>query len=194
MKSKTSKYIRYSIELLEDLKNRRDRSTRSVESDLVIFQKWMELARKWLMFVVAFRFSKSYGDILKGTYKYDMFYDTNHQETIKILKGAMREFVYDNKEILKLELAAKKIIGSLMDDFIYAVMYWKEENDDFRPSKADKKFISIISANYKEDYLRAKTDDVAENLYLRFLMVTDFISGMTDSYAKNLYQELNGID
>nr|WP_276537351.1 hypothetical protein [Flavonifractor plautii] len=24
-------------------------------------------------------------------------------------------------------------------------------------------------------------------------MVTDFISGMTDSYAKNLYQELTGI-
>ena len=30
-------------------------------------------------------------------------------------------------------------------------------------------------------------------LYLRLLLVTDFISGMTDSYAKNLYQELTGI-
>lgn len=26
-----------------------------------------------------------------------------------------------------------------------------------------------------------------------FLMVTDFISGMTDSYAKDLYQQINGI-
>ena len=33
----------------------------------------------------------------------------------------------------------------------------------------------------------------AEKLYLRLLLVTDFISGMTDSYAKRLYQELNGI-
>ena len=30
-------------------------------------------------------------------------------------------------------------------------------------------------------------------LYLRMLLVTDFISGMTDSYAKDLYQKLNGI-
>ena len=30
-------------------------------------------------------------------------------------------------------------------------------------------------------------------LYLRLLLVTDFISGMTDSYAKNLYQELTVI-
>ena len=34
----------------------------------------------------------------------------------------------------------------------------------------------------------------AEELYLRFLMVTDFISGMTDSYARNLYRIANGLD
>lgn len=36
-------------------------------------------------------------------------------------------------------------------------------------------------------------DEVPERLYLKFLMVTDFISGMTDSYAKGLYRDLNGI-
>lgn len=188
---------RYSTELIDNLKNGIKGKNRSIEIDLIEFQKWMELVRKWLMFVVAYSFSKNYVEILNGTYKYDMFYNTNHQYTINILKGAMGEFVYDNKEILKLELAAKKIIGSLMDDFIYAFMYWEEESDDgesYKPSKADKKLINIISSNYKIDYLRAKTTDVAENLYLRFLLVTDYISGMTDSYAKNLYQELNGID
>lgn len=54
--------------------------------------------------------------------------------------------------------------------------------------------MNIISSNYKEDYLCARTDDEIENLYLRFLIVTDFVSGMTDSFAKNLYWELNGID
>lgn len=132
---------------------------------------------------------------MDGAYKADMFTDTNHEETIRILKGAMKEFVYDNNEILKLELAAKKIIGSLLDDFVYAVLYWgEEETKEYKMSKADKKYVNIISANYKDDYLHAKTEDEAENLYLRFLMVTDFISGMTDSYAKQLYQELNGIN
>ena len=32
-----------------------------------------------------------------------------------------------------------------------------------------------------------------EKLYLRLMLVTDFVSGMTDSYAKDLYQKLNGI-
>ena len=54
--------------------------------------------------------------------------------------------------------------------------------------------VGFFSENYKNDYLNCRGEDEAENLYLRFLMVTDFISGMTDSYAKNLYRELNGID
>ena len=31
-------------------------------------------------------------------------------------------------------------------------------------------------------------------LYLRILLVTDYISGMTDSFMKTLYQELIGIE
>ena len=36
-----------------------------------------------------------------------------------------------------------------------------------------------------------KTEE--EKLYLRLLLVTDYVCGMTDSYAKRLYQEMNGI-
>lgn len=32
-----------------------------------------------------------------------------------------------------------------------------------------------------------------EKLYLRILLVTDYICGMTDSYAKRLYQELKAM-
>lgn len=185
-------YQKYADELLDDLTERLDAGDRSKEADLVAFQKWMELVRKWLMYVVAYRFSRSYPAIMNGTYEQDMFYDTNHEESIKILKGAMKEFVYDNSEILKLELSAKKIIESLLNDFVTAVVYY-DQKGDYQPSKADKKLINIISENYKNDYLNAKTGREAEDLYLRFLIVTDYISGMTDSYAKNLYNELNGL-
>lgn len=191
----TKPHQKYTLELLTNLKERLDEKNRTAESDLVAFQKWMELVKKWLMFVTAFSFSKNYDKILSGTYKKDLFFGTNHQETMKILKHAMKKFVYNDREILKLELSAKKIISSLLDDFIHAVIYWDEKETDkkYKPSKADEKIVNLISANYKEDYSHAKTSDSTKNLYLRFLMVTDYISGMTDSYAKNLYQELNGI-
>ena len=48
----------------------------------------------------------------------------------------------------------------------------------------------------KDKNLKASKDEdlkEAYKLYLRLLKVVDFISGMTDSYAKKLYQQLNGI-
>ena len=63
----------------------------------------------------------------------------------------------------------------------------------YKQSQKEKKLCGLIPENLREDYFHAKREDTAFNLYLRFLMVTDFISGMTDSYAKNLYQELNKV-
>ena len=39
--------------------------------------------------------------------------------------------------------------------------------------------------------LQAQTASAEDKLYLRILMITDFISGMTDNYAKQLYREWN---
>lgn len=158
------------------------------------FKKWVACTKKWLMYVVVFRFAKSYDDIMSGSYKYDLFHDTFHEDTIKILKGAMKKFVFNDCEILKLELSAKKIIETLLNDFIYAVIYWNEDNTKKKMSKADKKYVNLISRSLRNEYKKIDTGDESERLYNRFMMVIDFISGMTDSYAKNLYQELYGIN
>ena len=63
--------------------------------------------------------------------------------------------------------------------------------EEYRPTAAEKKLVKLLSENqlacYRAD---AEGKDEGYRLYLRLLLVTDFISGMTDSYAKNLYQEL----
>ena len=83
-----------------------------------------------------------------------------------------------------------------MENFIHAVLYYdyQDAENQYVPSKADKKYISIFSDNYKHDYEKAKTGDEKFDLYLRLLMVTDYISGMTDSCARTLYRELSGIE
>jgi dGTPase len=66
--------------------------------------------------------------------------------------GSIIKFGFSAQEILKLELAAQSIITSLMDKFIPAVIYY-EENDknsqEFKQSKACRKFTALISDNYK---------------------------------------------
>lgn len=61
-------------------------------------------------------------------------------------------------------------------------------------TQVQKKLVSLISDNYKMIYsMCARDRDDEERLYLRLLLVTDYICGMTDTFAKDMYQELNGI-
>lgn len=161
------------------------------EETFQLFHNWVDYVRNWLMYVVVFRFDKSYDSILKGNYKNNLFYDTFHQFTIEILQNIMVEYVFQSENIVKLELAAQTIINSLLNKFVPILQKYDTEQ---KLTKAEKKIINIIPANYLQDYeLAKKDDDYAFNEYLRILIATDYISGMTDSYAKNLYQELNGI-
>ena len=61
-------------------------------------------------------------------------------------------------------------------------------------TSVQEKLMSVISDNYKAIYhIYAEGKEETERLYLRLLLVTDEVCGMTDSYAKALYQELSGI-
>lgn len=52
----------------------------------------------------------------------------------------------------------------------------------------------LLSQNYRDDYEKTKTGGECTDLYLRLLMVTDYISGMTDTYTRTLYRELIGVE
>ena len=58
--------------------------------------------------------------------------------------------------------------------------------------------ITLVSSRYIDDYKSAKEKDnitdESELLYHRILIATDFISGMTDGYAKMLYKKIYGLD
>lgn len=183
----------YTNRLIEDLKARRKKN-----NDSVAFSAWLNYTRRWLMYVAVFRFSSSYQDIMNGTYTHDLFYNTNHSLTIKLLKDAMVEFVFDSPGILKLELSSQSILSFLLEKFVHAALYWDKDYADkdkgYVPSKADKKYMSIFSDSYKQDYTKERKGEEAYDLYLRLLMVTDYISGMTDTFARTLYRELSGIE
>lgn len=180
----------YSQRLINDLQDRRGKQ----EDDGRVFKKWIAYIRRWLMYTAVFRFSKSYDEIMRGSFADDLFYDTYQTKTVGILKGAMRQFVFDSPGILKLELSSQTILSFLLSKFVQAVLYYECVDDEYKPSKADKKYLDILPFNYKQDYRAIRIGNEAIDLYLRLLMVTDYISSMTDSYARTLYRELSGIE
>ena len=84
------------------------------------------------------------------------------------------------------------MIDFLMDKFMKAIVYYDDETRKL--DSIGERMVSFISSNYKRAYhYHAEGKSEVEKLYLRLLLVTDYICGMTDSYAKRLYQELKAI-
>ncbi len=83
--------------------------------------------------------------------------------------------IYRSKDVVDIELAGYKVISTLLELFIDAVRY---------PEKAySKLLIHRISAQYEVD---------APTLYGKIQAVLDYISGMTDVYALDLYRKIKG--
>lgn len=190
----TSSHIKYTQDLINNLQTKKTSTGKNDETKM--FKEWVRYTRRWLMYVATYRFSKSYNDIMEGTYTNDLFFDTNHDITIKILKKAMNEFVFNSRGILKVELASQNILSFLLDKFVHAALFYGDEDEKVNDvlTKSDKKYMDIFSANYIADYRDSKGSDDKMNMYLRLMMVTDYISGMTDTYARTLYRELSGIE
>lgn len=180
----------YVEKYIKELQKRR----KNIGNDEKALGEWLNYTRRWLMYCAVYSFSINYNDIMDGKYKKDLFKDTNVSEVIKMLKDAMKEFVFCDSSILKLELSSQTIISFLLDKFIHAAIYFGCEEEKDNLTKADRKLLSIFSENYKNDYDKQRTGVEQEDLYLRLLMVTDYISGMTDTFARTLYRELCGIE
>ena len=85
--------------------------------------------------------------------------------------------IYRSKEVLDIELAGYHIIGSLLERFIDAIQ---------TPSHA---YSTILLNRVPEQY-----NMYAESITERVQAVIDFISGMTDVYALDLYRKITGMD
>lgn len=100
-------------------------------------------------------------------------------------------YVFSSREIYRMEVKEAVILDFLMERMIQAVLYY---DTDRELNAIDSRVLSFISDNYKKAYsYQAEGKSEAEKLYLRLLLVTDYVCGMTDSYAKRLYQDMNGI-
>ena len=128
---------------------------------------------------------------MDGSYDADIFKGTYGEELMNLLGDMAYRRVFSTPDIYRMEVTESVILDFLMTKFVNAVLYYDTEKE---MSDIDLRLISFISENYKSAYHnQAKGKSEAEKLYLRLLLVTDYLCGMTDSYAKRLYQEMNAI-
>lgn len=159
--------------------------------DIYAVQNWVVSVQGQMIFAASDCFIDNYKEIMDGTYKYDLFHNTPENIIMDTLGDIEYRYSFTSMPIYKLEVAADTIFNFLLDRFIESVIYY---DTDEKMSVVGTRIIALISNDYRRIYhLFSKDKSEKEKLYLRLVLATDYLCGMTDSFAKNLYQELNGI-
>jgi dGTPase len=103
---------------------------------------------------------------------------------LKEIKNISKERIYSYSAVIERETAGYEVLGGLLDIFITAV----NDASEGRLSNRDRTTLKLLPTQFLGP---EGIPDV--NLYTRLLKITDFVSGMTDSYAVSLYRKLKGI-
>lgn len=117
-------------------------------------------------------------EILAGTFEGSLIdhISERQKKAYKECEKISYSKIYQSKPVLDIELSGYKIMATLMEVFIEAAV---------NPSRFySKQLLRRVSSQY---------DIENKNLEERIMAVIDYISGMTDIYALDIYQKINGI-
>lgn len=155
-------------------------------------KNWIVRVQGFLLNCATYGFTSNYTAIMNGEYKHDLFYHTFAEKLMDLLGDFAFREVFTSDAIYRMEVSESAMIDYLMEKFVSAAIKYDDNTEKL--GTIESRMIWFISDNYKNAYHRqARGKSEAEKLYLRLLLVTDYICGMTDSYAKRLYQELNAM-
>ena len=117
-------------------------------------------------------------EILSGTFQGSLIdhISERQREAYRRCAAVSVQRIYRSRPVLDVELSGYKIMATLMQQMIEAVMH---------PQRYySQQLIDRVSSQY---------DIGAPDLETRLMAVIDYIAGMTDVYALDVYQKINGI-
>ncbi len=117
-------------------------------------------------------------EILQGTFQGSLIdhISPRQREAYRRCAAISVQRIYRSRPVLDVELSGYKIMATLMQQMIEAVMH---------PQRYySQQLIDRVSSQY---------DISAPDLETRLMAVIDYIAGMTDVYALDVYQKINGI-
>ena len=183
------------------------------ELDYGDVEEWGNLTRDAIMDSVVEVFVGNIDKLYKGVFEKSLFEESSLSWLEEATKNLKVKYVYEHDMLVKPEIAAVTMVNCLMNTFIsvaakFAVGFEGFEKADqtdlmgkiFKTeafkglSDVEKKYFELIPENFVKDYTdwydwtEAKSQVAFdEKLYHGILIATDFISGMTDRQAKDIY-------
>ena len=122
--------------------------------------------------------------MLAGAFDEELVALIPHAQSLEAFRALARDRVYQSAVVLNLQSPGAAILGQLLDAFVGAVEAAAAGASLF-PARA---ILDLLPGQFLAEDGRPAAD-----LYARVLAVTDFVSGMTDSYAVAVAQKLRSL-
>ncbi len=135
----------------------------------------------------ALEFQANYDAIMAGGYSNELLSVGKSSGLLSACKLLARQKVYVHSDVLKRELVGRSVIHGLLDAF------WEgaRQSPGAKLRTFAGKLYYLLSANYRQIFewnLELRKDLPRE--YQQLQLVTDYVCGMTDSFAIALHREL----
>ncbi len=183
------KYLEDVEEHVEEKEKEIQFSGRAKDKTLVRY--FRVLAIREIVTASSKAFMDNYEEIMEGDYHGELVEDSTAWPLVKACRKINLGRVYCSDETLNLELMGRKVIQDLLD------IYW--EGYDFRGNgkknlsnseKFAQKAYDLTSDNYQKVFKHALEKTDLPKRYCRMQLVTDYVCGMTDTFAVNLHKRL----
>lgn len=125
-------------------------------------------------------FMENEGEILNGTLNKPLIdlLDEHTIELIQKIDEISLKKIYRHQAVIEVEIAGYHVIGGLLDEFVSAVLAPK--------AAKSKMLLQLLPVQF--------TIKPEDSLYINLQKIVDYISGMTDIYAVDLYRKITGIE
>ncbi|MDR3095165.1 MAG: deoxyguanosinetriphosphate triphosphohydrolase [Bacteroidales bacterium] len=124
-------------------------------------------------------FMQHYQEIMSGQFSQSLVDSLSAASAagMKQCRNISIDRIYNHTSVVEVELAGYHILGALLDDFIDAALHPQ--------SHYAKKLLMLLPEQY-----RSRQD---APVYTQIQSVLDFVSGMTDLFALDLYRTIHGM-
>ena len=132
-----------------------------------------------LTYKAADLFMENADNIISGSYNTGLLDALcNGSQYLTEIEKTTTTKIYNHNSVVQLEITGYKIMNDLLSLFIPAIL--KKE-----PTHKDKKIRQLLPGQFVTN---------SNSSYLKVLSVLDYVSGMTDPYAVELYRKLFGME
>ena len=143
-----------------------------------------------LMQAVADTFLANQTAIASGAFDQELVAASPAFALLNALKACNWQHAYRHKSVLKVELTGFRVIHGLMDAFWFAISDRSDPGDPASPRRTPlaSYIYEMISENYRRVFESPR--NTLPLRYRELQLLTDMVSGMTDSFAVRTWQQI----